>query len=69
MRASLFAMTTTTTFLGALASSRFNQGPMAARSRLMRKTAARAPWIKNFAQVNVASLADAEQLLVPLHRL
>src|SRR5260221_13750738 len=55
-------MATTTTFLGALASSASSHAPIGALSRLIRNTAARAPWIRTFAQVDVASLADAEQL-------
>ena len=43
IRASLLAMATTTTFLGALASSASSQAPIGARSRLIRSTAARAP--------------------------
>ena len=43
IRASLFAIATTTTFLWALASSRSSQAPMETPSRLIRSTAARLP--------------------------
>jgi hypothetical protein len=43
IRASLLAMATTTTFLGALASSASSHAPIGARSRLICSTAAHAP--------------------------
>lgn len=44
MRASLLAVATTTTFFGARESSASSQAPIGARSRLIRSTAALAPW-------------------------
>ena len=62
IRANLLAVAVTTTLRGALCSSPFSQPPKGARSRFMRTTAARAPWMRSLA----LTLIRARNLVVRL---
>src|SRR5271163_1217626 len=65
MRASLLAMATTTTFSGAQASSASNQAPIGVRSRLIRNTAARAPWMRILRRYTLPRLLMPSNLALP----
>ena len=70
MRASLLAMATTTTFFGARASSASSHAPIVRLDPcLIRNTAARCPVDEDLAEVDVAALADAEQLRLAAGRI
>ena len=62
MRASLFAMATTTTFLGALASSAIQPGSDGGSISLDPQAQLLVRLDQDLAQIDVAALADAEQL-------
>jgi hypothetical protein len=62
MRASLFAMATTTTFLGALTSNRSSQGSDWCSISLDPQHGSSCTMDQSLAQIDVAPLADAEQL-------
>src|SRR6266568_9452176 len=64
MRASLLAIATTTLLRGARWASRCTHCPNPSVSYLTRSSTARAPWNQHATQIDVATLADAEQLLL-----
>jgi len=63
--ASLLAAATISTLRGALPSSAVIHGPIASRSRLQRKTTARAPWIRILRKYRFPRLLIPESLALP----